>query len=89
MFALISPENIRKFSDVFKWDQKGAFVRNRIIISLGLHPLAKYMFKNSDYQRYIGTLTIRCISHLVSEKCLYSEFFWSAISCIRTEYGPE
>ena len=61
MFALISPENIRKFSDVFKWDQKGAFVRNRIIISLGLHPLAKYMFKNSDYQRYIGTLTIRCI----------------------------
>ena len=61
MFVLISPENIRKFFGVFKWDQKGAFVRNRIIISLGLHPLAKYMFKNNDYQRYIGTLTIRRI----------------------------
>ena len=27
------------------------------------------------------------ISTILCEKCLYSELFWSAFSCIRTEYG--
>ena len=40
-----------------------------------------------QYKLVLGSEQKRKSKHILREKCRYSEFFWSAFSCILTEYG--